>query len=55
MISSANRPIVKRHYLNTHTREEGGEFFRVIPGTSARKATLAALPKVKPKAHLKVV
>ncbi len=44
--------IVKRHYLNTHTREEGGEFFRIIP--AARKATLATPPKVKPKAHLKV-
>lgn len=47
--------IVKRHYLNTHTQEEGSEFFRTIPDLAARKTTLAALPKVKPKAHLKVV
>lgn len=47
--------IVKRHYLNTHTQDEGNKFFRSIPDTAARKATLTVLPKVKPKAHLKVV
>jgi hypothetical protein len=47
--------IVKRHYLNPHTQDEGSAFFRTVPDTAARKATLAALPKVKPKAHLRVV
>ena len=45
--------IVKHHYLNTHPREEGGEFFRIIP--SERKAALAPLPAPAIKEHLKVV
>ena len=44
--------IVKRHYLNTHTREEGGEFFRIIPGK--RRAELAK-PKKEQPAHLRAV
>ncbi len=44
--------IVKRHYLNTHTRDEGGEFFRIIPGK--RRAVLAPAKKEQP-AHLKAV
>ena len=44
--------IVKRHYLNTHTREEGAEFFRIVPGK--RRAELAK-PAAKSKPHLKVV
>jgi len=44
--------IIKRHYLNTHTREEGADFFRIIPGK--RRAELAE-PAIKPKSHLKVV
>jgi hypothetical protein len=47
--------IVKRHYLNTHTQDEGNAFFRTVPDLAARKATLAVIPKVKPKTHLKVV
>jgi hypothetical protein len=47
--------IVKRHYLNTHTQDEGSAFFRVTPDLKRRRAVLAALPKTKPKAHLKVV
>lgn len=38
---------------NTHTREEGGEFFRII--SAARKAALAPLPAPASKEHLKVV
>jgi integrase len=44
--------IVKRHYLNTHTREEGGEFFRIIPGK--RRAELAK-PKKEQPSHLRAV
>lgn len=45
--------IVKRHYLNTHTREEGAEFFRIIPrsgrpqgraGAGTKKAEAGAPP-----------
>lgn len=47
--------IVKRHYLNTHTQDEGSEFFRTVPDLAARKASLA--PQIAPtgKKHLKVV
>lgn len=47
--------IVKRHYLNTHTQEEGGEFFRTVPDPKHRRAVLTANPKTKPVRHLKVV
>lgn len=47
--------IVKRHYLNTHTQDEGGAFFRTVPDIAARKAVLAAKPKAKPARHLRVV
>jgi hypothetical protein len=47
--------IVKRHYLNTHTQDEGGEFFRTAPDQKRRRAVLAAKPKTKPVRHLKVV
>jgi len=45
--------IVKRHYLNTHTREEGDEFFRIIPGT--RRAILNTPDKATAPAHLKAI
>lgn len=32
--------IVKRHYLNTHTQEEGGEFFGIAPDLKAIRAGL---------------
>jgi hypothetical protein len=47
--------IVKRHYLNTHTQEEGGEFFRIVPDPAARKAMLAPPQAPIDKKHLKVV
>ncbi len=44
--------VVKRHYLHTHTREEGAEFSRIVPGK--RRAELAqSVAKTEP--HLKVV
>ena len=46
--------IVKRHYLNTHTKEEGDEFFRIVPDEKRRLAVLAKPAPVK-KSHLKVV
>jgi integrase len=33
--------IVKRHYLNLHTREEGGEFFQIVPDIGLRRAGIA--------------
>jgi hypothetical protein len=47
--------IVKRHYLNTHTREEGAEFFRIIPGKRRAELAKPAQSAKKQPAHLKVV
>ena len=48
--------IVKRHYLNTHTREEGGEFFRIVPDLKRRRAALAdGAAAVEAPAHLRVL
>lgn len=46
--------IVKRHYLNLHPREEGAEFFRIVPDPKSRRAVLAK-PKVAAKPHLRAV
>jgi hypothetical protein len=46
--------IVKRHYLNTQTREEGAEFFRIIPDRGHRRAVLAKPAPVR-KSHLRAV
>lgn len=45
--------IVKRHYLNTHTREEGDAFFRVVP--CERRAKLEIDRKAQRPGQLKVV
>ncbi|MCF7732361.1 MAG: hypothetical protein K9N23_11765 [Akkermansiaceae bacterium] len=45
--------IVKRHYLNLHPREEGAEFFRIVPGK--RRAVLAAPETTAPQPHLKAI
>jgi hypothetical protein len=47
--------IVKRHYLNTHTRDEGGKFFRIIPNPKLRRAVLAPEPKASATPHLKAI
>jgi site-specific recombinase XerD len=33
--------IVKKHYLNTHTKEEGVEFFAIVPDLETRRAVVA--------------
>jgi hypothetical protein len=33
--------MVRKHYLNLHTKEEGAVFFSIIPDLAARKATLS--------------
>jgi len=41
--------IVKRHYLNTHTQEEGRDLFRIVPADDRAGAVLAeALPAETP-------
>ncbi len=47
--------IVKRHYLNTHTQDEGSAFFRSVPDLATRRAVLATLPVAVVKKHLKIV
>ena len=46
--------IIKRHYLNLHPREEGTEFFGVVPDMARRRAVLAK-PNEHPTKHLKAV
>lgn len=41
--------------LNTHTREEGGEFFRIVPVTEQRRAVIAPESGQVPTAHLRAV
>lgn len=47
--------IVKRHYLNTHPREEGETFWRIVPDPKCRRAMLAPVPKKSAKPHLRAV
>lgn len=47
--------IVKLHYLNTHTRDEGRDFFRIVPCPSNTRAVLGCLPKEVPSAGLKAI
>lgn len=47
--------VVRKNYLNTHTREEGGQFFRIVPDRKRRRAVLAPEKKAHAKPHLKVV
>jgi hypothetical protein len=47
--------IVKRHYLNTHTQDEGSAFFRTVPDLAARKAVLAPQQVPTAKKHLRAV
>lgn len=44
--------IIRRHYLNLHPREDGEEFFRIVPGH--RRARLAPSIEERPP-HLKAV
>lgn len=47
--------IIKRHYLNLHPREEGGQFFRIVPDKERRRAVLASEKEANPNPHLKAI
>ena len=47
--------IIKRHYLNLHPREEGGQFFRIVPDPRGRRAVLSPESESTPETHLRVV
>jgi integrase len=47
--------IVRRHYLNIHPQEEGDLFFRIIPSSDRRGATLADALAADPAAQLRAV
>lgn len=47
--------IIKRHYLNLHPREEGGQFFRIVPDPKRRRAVLAPENEANPTPHLVAV
>lgn len=44
--------IIKRHYLNLHPREEGEQFFRIVPDPTCRRAVLAPEKHANPTTHL---
>lgn len=46
--------IIRRHYLNLYTTEEGEAFFRVVPHAKRRRATLSKSSK-RPRQILKAV
>jgi len=47
--------IIRRHYLNLHPKDEGAEFFRIVPDMKRRRATLAPEPAITPEPHLKAI
>lgn len=47
-----SEPIVKRHYLSTHTREEGEKFWQITPDAKRRRAVLEQEPQTSPTPHL---
>ncbi len=47
--------IVKRHYLNTHSRDEGEEFWRIVPDPKRRRAVLGEEREDKGAEHLRAV
>jgi hypothetical protein len=47
--------IIRRHYLNLHPREEGVQFFRIVPDPKRRRAVLAPEPKASATPHLKAI
>jgi hypothetical protein len=47
--------IVKRHYLNTHTQDEGSAFIRTVPDLAARKAVLSPQQIPTARKHLRAV
>jgi len=47
--------IVKRNYLNTHTREEGETFWRIVPDVGRRRAVLAPEVPADANPHLKAI
>lgn len=40
--------IVKRHYLNTHSREEGASFFQIVPSADRRAPIMREMQKASP-------
>lgn len=47
--------IIRRHYLNLHPREDGEEFFRIVPDTKRRRAVLAPKSEKMTEPHLRAV
>lgn len=47
--------IVKKHYLNLRPKEDGADFFALIPDLSARKAVFGTLPPLSSPGALKAI
>lgn len=46
--------MVRQHYLNLHTREEGEAFFSLVPDMKARRAVIGEAP-LQETQHLRAV
>lgn len=44
--------IIRRHYLNLHPKDEGAEFFRIVPDPKNRRTMLAPEKTANPNPHL---
>ncbi|MFN9025227.1 MAG: hypothetical protein ACK5VX_03400, partial [Akkermansiaceae bacterium] len=47
--------MVRKHYLNLHTREEGEAFFSLVPDLKARRAIIDESAKPEPQSLLRAV
>jgi hypothetical protein len=47
--------IVKLHYLNTHSQEEGREFFGIIPNLATRRAVQVPVNEKTEQTHLRAL
>jgi site-specific recombinase XerD len=47
--------IIRRHYLNLHPKDEGADFFRIVPDPKRRRAVLAPEKVAIPTPHLVAV
>lgn len=47
--------MVRKHYLNLHTREEGEAFFSIVPNKKARRAIIDASAAPQPQNLLKAI
>jgi hypothetical protein len=48
--------VVKKHYLNLHPKEDGAQFFSIMPDMEAERAVFSAAPALTDTPnHLKAI